>query len=49
MLEKTRQVILFIDEIHRFNTKGQQDALLGAIEKGYIPFLSELQPKKSFF
>jgi putative ATPase len=25
--------ILFIDEIHRFN-KGQQDALLGAVEKG---------------
>jgi replication-associated recombination protein RarA len=27
--------ILFIDEIHRFN-KGQQDALLGAVEKGTI-------------
>ena len=27
--------ILFIDEIHRFN-KGQQDALLGAVEKGII-------------
>ncbi len=26
--------ILFIDEIHRFN-KGQQDAMLGAVEKGY--------------
>lgn len=24
--------VLFIDEIHRFN-KGQQDALLGAVEK----------------
>jgi len=28
--------ILFIDEIHRFN-KGQQDALLGAVEKGIMP------------
>ncbi len=27
--------VLFIDEIHRFN-KGQQDALLGAVEKGII-------------
>src|SRR5690349_12784616 len=27
--------ILFIDEIHRFN-KSQQDALLGAVEKGII-------------
>src|SRR5215213_6495221 len=27
------RVILFIDEIHRFN-KGQQDALLGVVEKG---------------
>src|SRR6187549_629106 len=33
---KTKQnVILFIDEIHRFN-KGQQDAFLGAVEKGII-------------
>ncbi len=30
-----RQTILFIDEIHRFN-KGQQDALLPAVEKGLI-------------
>lgn len=29
------KAILFIDEIHRFN-KGQQDALLGAVEKGKI-------------
>jgi hypothetical protein len=27
--------ILFIDEIHRFN-KGQQDALLGAVERGTV-------------
>ena len=30
--------ILFIDEIHRFN-KGQQDALLGAVEKGIITLI----------
>src|SRR5437667_3134640 len=30
--------ILFIDEIHRFN-KGQQDALLGAVEKGTITLI----------
>jgi replication-associated recombination protein RarA len=29
------RIILFIDEIHRFN-KSQQDALLGAVEKGWI-------------
>src|SRR3954454_12335756 len=32
---KTHPSILFIDEIHRFN-KGQQDALLGAVEKGIV-------------
>src|SRR6478609_10961354 len=31
--KKLQNTILFIDEIHRFN-KGQQDALLGAVEKG---------------
>ncbi len=30
--------ILFIDEIHRFN-KGQQDALLGAVEKGIVTLI----------
>src|SRR5664279_3615093 len=33
--KKRSNAILFIDEIHRFN-KGQQDALLGAVEKGII-------------
>src|ERR1044071_3883212 len=33
--QEERGTILFIDEIHRFN-KGQQDALLGAVEKGII-------------
>src|SRR6185436_18783721 len=33
--KRSGKAILFIDEIHRFN-KGQQDALLGAVEKGTI-------------
>src|SRR6476620_6965995 len=38
MAQKTTGAILFIDEIHRFN-KGQQDALLGAVEKGIITLI----------
>src|SRR5689334_24901295 len=34
----TNRPILFIDEIHRFN-KSQQDALLGAVEKGVITLI----------
>jgi putative ATPase len=45
---KTRQnVILFIDEIHRFN-KGQQDALLGAVEKGIITLIGATTENPSF-
>lgn len=33
--KKLGKAILFIDEIHRFN-KAQQDALLGAVEQGYV-------------
>jgi putative ATPase len=36
--KSTSKAILFIDEIHRFN-KGQQDALLGAVEKGIITLI----------
>src|SRR5258708_1178558 len=36
--KKQTGAILFIDEIHRFN-KGQQDALLGAVEKGIITLI----------
>src|SRR6186713_2210184 len=36
--KKHERSILFIDEIHRFN-KGQQDALLGAVEKGIITLI----------
>ncbi|HVU57132.1 MAG TPA: replication-associated recombination protein A [Puia sp.] len=44
--EKTR-AILFIDEIHRFN-KGQQDALLGAVEKGVVTLIGATTENPSF-
>ena len=40
-------VILFIDEIHRFN-KSQQDALLGAVEKGTIRLIGATTENPSF-
>jgi putative ATPase len=39
--------ILFIDEIHRFN-KGQQDSLLGAVEKGIITLIGATTENPSF-
>lgn len=39
--------ILFIDEIHRFN-KGQQDALLGAVEKGIITLVGATTENPGF-
>ena len=44
---KTERSILFIDEIHRFN-KGQQDALLGAVEKGIITLIGATTENPSF-
>ncbi len=41
------RAILFIDEIHRFN-KGQQDALLGAVEKGTITLVGATTENPSF-
>ena len=41
------RVILFIDEIHRFN-KGQQDALLGAVEKGIVTLIGATTENPSF-
>ena len=41
------RVILFIDEIHRFN-KAQQDALLGAVEKGIITLIGATTENPSF-
>jgi putative ATPase len=39
--------ILFIDEIHRFN-KSQQDAFLGAVEKGIITLIGATTENPSF-
>ena len=39
--------LLFIDEIHRFN-KGQQDALLGAVEDGTIVLIGATTENPSF-
>jgi putative ATPase len=50
VIEKARQgrsIILFIDEIHRFN-KSQQDALLGAVEKGIITLIGATTENPSF-
>lgn len=45
--KKISHAILFIDEIHRFN-KGQQDALLGAVEKGIITLIGATTENPSF-
>jgi putative ATPase len=45
--KKQTGAILFIDEIHRFN-KGQQDALLGAVEKGIITLIGATTENPSF-
>lgn len=41
------RAILFIDEIHRFS-KSQQDALLGAVEKGIITLIGATTENPSF-
>lgn len=49
-IDTARQIqkgILFIDEIHRFN-KGQQDALLGAVEKGIVTLIGATTENPSF-
>ena len=50
VIEQAKQqakAILFIDEIHRFN-KSQQDALLGAVEKGIITLIGATTENPSF-
>lgn len=47
LAKKQQNVILFIDEIHRFN-KGQQDALLNAVEKGIITLIGATTENPSF-
>lgn len=44
---RQQHAVLFIDEIHRFN-KGQQDALLGAVEKGIITLIGATTENPSF-
>ncbi|PSR57242.1 AAA family ATPase [Adhaeribacter arboris] len=45
--KKRAGTVLFIDEIHRFN-KSQQDALLGAVEKGIITLIGATTENPSF-
>ena len=45
--KKNPGAVLFIDEIHRFN-KSQQDALLGAVEKGIIRLIGATTENPSF-
>lgn len=50
VIEQAKQqqgAVLFIDEIHRFN-KGQQDALLGAVEKGIVTLIGATTENPSF-
>jgi putative ATPase len=42
-----KRTVLFIDEIHRFS-KSQQDALLGAVEKGLITLIGATTENPSF-
>lgn len=46
-LFQSKGAILFIDEIHRFS-KSQQDALLGAVEKGIVTLIGATTENPSF-
>lgn len=46
-LFSTKNPILFIDEIHRFN-KSQQDSLLAAVEKGWVTLIGATTENPSF-
>lgn len=47
LAQKSGRILLFIDEIHRFN-KAQQDSLLGAVEKGLITLIGATTENPSF-
>ena len=47
MKDMFKDTILFIDEIHRFN-KGQQDALLGAVEDGTVTLIGATTENPGF-
>jgi putative ATPase len=46
-ISKGNKILLFIDEIHRFN-KNQQDSLLNAVEKGIITLVGATTENPSF-
>jgi putative ATPase len=46
-IKKEKKILLFIDEIHRFN-KSQQDALLHAVESGLIILIGATTENPSF-
>jgi putative ATPase len=47
LFTSNKRPILFIDEIHRFS-KSQQDALLGAVEKGLVTLIGATTENPSF-
>ena len=47
LFSSQKRTVLFIDEIHRFS-KSQQDALLGAVEKGWITVIGATTENPSF-
>jgi len=47
LFSSQKRTVLFIDEIHRFS-KSQQDALLGAVEKGWITLIGATTENPSF-
>jgi putative ATPase len=47
LAEQGRRTVLFLDEIHRFN-KAQQDALLPAVENGWITLVGATTENPSF-
>ncbi|GIV32690.1 MAG: ATPase AAA [Chitinophagales bacterium] len=47
LARKSGNILLFIDEIHRFN-KAQQDSLLGAVEKGWVTLIGATTENPSF-
>ncbi len=47
LAQQNRRTVLFLDEIHRFN-KAQQDALLPAVENGWITLVGATTENPSF-
>ncbi len=47
LMKEGRRLVLFLDEIHRFN-RSQQDALLPAVEEGWITLIGATTENPSF-